>query len=222
MAEKTCAWWHVTTTDQELEAVLGTDGRYHLRLGERLVCAERYVRGRDEPAITGLTTHREDYHWWTDGTRFQEWAPRLPDGTYDHDKVQWWECYDWPVELTTTVCRPGDVPWVQRCSTAESRVWWPEHKDPSGPIGQLFRQLSNEFGRTCHACRYAPAMVVDHDHQTGFVRGLLCRRCNNGVDSCLHVSGCRWADYLNKPPAERLQLVYPTPGRARGRRAGGR
>jgi hypothetical protein len=38
-----------------------------------------------------------------------------------------------------------------------------------------------------------------------FLRGV----CNNYVDRCPHPSGCRWADYLNQPPAAHLRLLYP-------------
>ncbi|MGW7450843.1 endonuclease VII domain-containing protein [Streptomyces sp. NPDC054787] len=33
-------------------------------------------------------------------------------------------------------------------------------------------------GGTCLLCRTAPAEHVDHDHQTGKVRGVLCFSCN--------------------------------------------
>jgi hypothetical protein len=42
------------------------------------------------------------------------------------------------------------------------------------------------------------------------VRGLLCRRCNAHIDGCLHTVGCRWATYLDHPPAAHLRLRYPS------------
>lgn len=49
----------------------------------------------------------------------------------------------------------------------------------------IFAELHRVQGSKCAICQ-RPAdkhtrLVVDHDHQTGYVRGLLCTQCNNAI-----------------------------------------
>lgn len=201
-----CRWRHITTVVDPLVAVLGDDGRYHLQVGDRLVCAEWSTLDSEpwEP-----TTHRELLQWWSDGTQFQLYAPRQDRSEQQRSWEQEASEVDWTVALTATTAEPFDIPPTRRCATREARQWWPAHHNPKDQRGRLARLLAGNLGYRCGACRFAPAMVIDHDHETGLVRGLLCRNCNCHLEGCVHVSGCPFAEYLNNPPAAALALRYP-------------
>jgi hypothetical protein len=74
------------------------------------------------------------------------------------------------------------------------------------PKGLSYTRLYDLQGGVCAICRAKPRyrMDVDHDHESGWVRGLLCRRCNRQL---LFVARNQpWilrnaADYLDSPPA---------------------
>jgi hypothetical protein len=75
-------------------------------------------------------------------------------------------------------------------------------------FGEYAQLLEAQDGR-CAICleTRSQRLSVDHDHKSGLVRGLLCRRCN----SQLLAKGARdraevlrrAADYLDNPPAPR-------------------
>lgn len=70
-----------------------------------------------------------------------------------------------------------------------------------------YRAIFERQGGRCGICRATPRTIrfaVDHDHQTGAVRGILCKRCNHdllggGHDSVHGLFGA--IAYLLFPPA---------------------
>ena len=61
----------------------------------------------------------------------------------------------------------------------------------------------------CVGCRMPPTnkrLVVDHDHITGEVRGLLCDACNRAIGQLRDdpATARRLADYLEDPPAAKI------------------
>lgn len=100
--------------------------------------------------------------------------------------------------------------WVG-CADSAPSVRYPARRE-------RFYRLVNALGDACSCCGVCAGRVVDHNHFTGAVRGLLCLVCNNRVDQCIHPcsSDCRYARYLNDPPAKELELKYPVRHRRRG------
>ncbi|MFC0675400.1 endonuclease domain-containing protein [Brachybacterium hainanense] len=103
------------------------------------------------------------------------------------------------------LCCPWTVPRSLRCGGAER---WPraDLRSSSRLRGIAFRLLAR-FGHTCQACRLSDAHVVDHDHVSGLVRGLICGDCNLRIETCLHLDGCGFSSSLNAPPALPLRLL---------------
>ncbi|WP_262414259.1 endonuclease VII domain-containing protein [Actinacidiphila acidipaludis] len=100
--------------------------------------------------------------------------------------------------LTERWTRPGRVPrWY---------VWW--------------RLLGVQDGH-CATCP-GPAEVVDHDHVTGSVRGLLCFDCNTteaaharALERGKHRGDVCWfASYWAAPPAAPFGWYWPHPDRS--------
>ncbi len=171
-------------------AQLGTDGLYHLTTDAGHWCEGRTVRG-------SLLKH------WLDETASHPKSrqTRWGDGRFG----------EWRFSLTDTQVAPHTVPYDRRCPLLPRSSAWPPFANPANRRGQIYEVVFGTFGNLCAACGVTPATMIDHDHFTGIVRGVLCATCNQHVDWCPHRSGCVYAEYLNNPPAGRLQLQYAGP-----------
>lgn len=49
----------------------------------------------------------------------------------------------------------------------------------------------------CPLCLTRPIAVIDHDHETGKVRGMLCKHCNAAIGVLTEVGVQRACDYLH-------------------------
>ncbi|MEU5218499.1 endonuclease domain-containing protein [Streptomyces sp. NPDC020807] len=115
--------------------------------------------------------------------------------------------------LADSVIDPVHVELDLRCTAgmdySDQMHNWPPPPAKTPSIRRLRMALIETLGPDCHLCGLYPGRMVDHDHITGRVRGLLCALCNKSADLCLHLAGCPQAKYLNQPPAAHLMLDYP-------------
>ena len=88
-----------------------------------------------------------------------------------------------------------------------------------GISSEQYADIMESQGGGCAICGSVPRrqrLAVDHDHNTGFVRGLLCKQCNKNV-----LGGARddveilrrAVAYLDSPPAFDIigEVVAPNP-----------
>ena len=94
------------------------------------------------------------------------------------------------------------------CKKKRRRAWSHQHriKETYGLEAGEYGILFDAQGGVCAICKGKRnyRLDVDHDHKTGFVRGLLCKACNRKIlpharDSPDVLRSA--ADYLENPPA---------------------
>lgn len=103
-----------------------------------------------------------------------------------------------------------------RCATHHRRVREKRRRaSHAGHVTKTYGITAEEYdaiyraqGGKCYICQRATGarrrLAVDHDHGTGYVRGLLCKTCNYRVLGHLRddtEAFQRAIEYINNPPA---------------------
>lgn len=97
----------------------------------------------------------------------------------------------------------------KRCVSSANTSWRLRNPDKKraqhrktkyGLTESAFKALSEQQGTECAICHKSRPLVVDHNHKTGDVRGLLCNNCNRAIglfgdDFATLISAAR---YLNR------------------------
>ncbi|WP_435191355.1 endonuclease domain-containing protein [Streptomyces sp. bgisy126] len=140
------------------------------------------------------------------------------------------KCADWVGEPVD----PATVPQSLRCP--EDNRYWPNtvRRPRNGPLTQAWTAPGNvprwyvwwrlwgvQDGH-CATCP-GPPQVIDHNHTTGLLRGLLCYDCNTAEALCArglalhqHSGRCRFQAYWDSPPGAPFGWYWPDPGRQGG------
>ncbi|MFH9826107.1 endonuclease VII domain-containing protein [Streptomyces bobili] len=100
---------------------------------------------------------------------------------------------DWERNKSTS---DGRASYCRACRAERSRASYFMRKYglTEGEVGEM---IASQMG-VCCICLAAPATQVDHCHQTGRVRGVLCFNCNSGLGLLRDdpAAAYRAADYL--------------------------
>jgi len=97
--------------------------------------------------------------------------------------------------------------WREACKERKAKAHAARVEKVYGLQRGQYETLYEAQGGRCYICQRATGktrrLSVDHDHKTGYVRGLLCRPCNSMLghirDDTLIARRIAW--YLNNPPA---------------------
>lgn len=122
-------------------ARLGSDGRYHLCDGDRLICSHRRV---SNGAGEWVYRHKDDCCWWSEGVQFRLQVPPGRDPETLRRRV-----ISWKVTVHGESVEPSLVPRRQRCPVDLNP--WPPDMTTSTRTGRMRRALVEALGAQCHA-----------------------------------------------------------------------
>lgn len=143
----------------------------------------RRQRALSNPASDGVPVARVPKEFWPDGERW---------------------CAGCQSFVPIWYCQGSRCTGCVRQAAHERRV-----ESTYGITPEEYDRIWAAQGKRCGVCRAVPRSIrfaVDHDHKTGAVRGILCKRCNHDLLGGAHDSVTllfRAIEYLLYPPSER-------------------
>lgn len=105
----------------------------------------------------------------------------------------------------------GLTAWCKECKSKRQKELRSNRRDHLrryyGLTLEQYSKMEQDQGGLCAICRQEPppskqGLVVDHNHQTGKVRGLLCNRCNTTL-RYVEAAPDAWKDKLFTVEAKR-------------------
>lgn len=77
------------------------------------------------------------------------------------------------------ICRACGREAVRRCRERDPMAnVWRQRRHRYGVEREEYEAILARQGGVCGICGRDEKLVIDHDHETGEIRGLLCHRCN--------------------------------------------
>ena len=96
------------------------------------------------------------------------------------------------------------------CTETPAFEFWDPAPDADAVPSYANRLLWWADGR-CAMCGFITTLVEDHDHDTGLVRGPLCRSCNGQEAHSTHPAMILWRQGRNPAAALGLEIAYVSP-----------
>ncbi|MFE0702144.1 endonuclease domain-containing protein [Streptomyces sp. NPDC058872] len=216
-----------------------------LRWRQRIMAELQRHRAPEQPAgrphpLAGIDWRRTLVEQTRTTTRRTWWLPRAVVKLLDaaeHAETQWTRATR-PHQRSTTAPEPPPHP---RPARTPDRRQTTNPQDTTAPRpygaeleGQLYSVLSRKPGTSrrvagwaCAVCRTAPATVLDHCHEHGYVRAPLCQSCNtqerpdhlyandirvaNRYTRLFHTHTEAWLRHWHRCPGCRARTTLPLP-----------
>ena len=118
--------------------------------------------------------------------------------------LRWWKLCKDPHTEKMQVCKSCDTEYTQESFYKNNWGYFKKcrscHNVQCNEQKARRKLYPHPPTNVCFICRKDGKLVLDHSHETGFVRGWLCGRCNSTLGVLGESNVQRAAEYLSTPP----------------------